>query len=90
MLLIVDDDPKFLEQTVDFLDPGRGILLALNAQQAKELAATVGAWFSVVLIDLDLPGQDGFSLISEFREHFPELPFDCHQRCPPPGRARKC
>jgi len=35
---------------------------------------TVGSGFTVVLIDLDLPGQDGFTLIREMRQRFPDLP----------------
>jgi CheY-like chemotaxis protein len=75
MLLIVDDDPTFLERAEELLHgEGRGIFFARNAEHAKELMGTVGDGFSVVLIDLDLPGQDGFSLISEMRRHFPKLP----------------
>ena len=35
---------------------------------------SVGTDFSLVMIDLDLPGQDGFSLISEMHTYFPDLP----------------
>jgi CheY-like chemotaxis protein len=70
MLLIVDDDPKFLEEAERLLNTGRGVFLARDAQHAN----SVGAAFSVVLIDLDLPGQDGFSLIREMRTAFPDLP----------------
>jgi len=65
MLLIVDDDPTFLERAEELLlGESRGIFFARNAEHAKELLGTVGDGFSVVMIDLDLPGQDGFSLIS--------------------------
>jgi len=74
MLLIVDDDPSFLEKAQQLLNSGRGVFLARNAQQAKELIGSVGQAFSVVLVDLDLPGQDGFSLIGEMRAAFPDLP----------------
>jgi CheY-like chemotaxis protein len=75
MLLIVDDDPTFLERAQELLPyEGRGIFFAGNAEHAKELMGTVGDGFSVVMIDLDLPGQDGFSLISEMRRQFPDLP----------------
>jgi CheY-like chemotaxis protein len=56
------------------LDRGRGVFFAGNAAQAKSLMGTLGAGFSVVLIDLDLPGQDGFSLIREMRSSYPDLP----------------
>ena len=56
------------------LNGGRGVFLAGDAQQAKDLMSSVGEAFSVVLVDLDLPGQDGFSLIGELRAAFPKLP----------------
>jgi len=75
MLLIVDDDPMFLERAEELLlGEGKGIFFARDAEHAKELMGAVGEGFSVVMIDLDLPGQDGFSLISEMRRHFPNLP----------------
>jgi CheY-like chemotaxis protein len=74
MLLLVDNDPKFLERAAEELVAGRGILFASSAEQAKELMRVVGAAISVVMIDLDLPGQDGFSLTREMRHHFPDLP----------------
>jgi len=75
MLLLVDDDPTFLEKAQDLLDDGaRGIFFAGNAEHAKDLMGAVGAGFTVVMVDLDLPGQDGFSLISDMRRHFPDLP----------------
>ncbi len=74
MLLIVDDDPKFLESAQALLDMGRNIFFAGNAEHAKSLMSSVGMGFSVVMIDLDLPGQDGFALIREMRQHFPDLP----------------
>jgi DNA-binding response OmpR family regulator len=74
MLLIVDHDPAFLNQAERFLNTGRGVFIARDAVQAKELIGSVGAAVSVVLVDLDLPGQDGFSLIRELCEHFPDLP----------------
>jgi CheY-like chemotaxis protein len=75
MLLIVDDDPTFLESAQELLrGEGKGIFFARNAEHAKELMGAVGDGVSVVMIDLDLPGQDGFSLISEMRRHFPDVP----------------
>jgi hypothetical protein len=34
---------------------------------------SAGASFSLVMIDLDLPGRSGFSLIREMWRHFPDL-----------------
>jgi two-component system response regulator FlrC len=74
MLLLVDDDPKFLEVAEKLLGHGGDVFLAGSAEHAKVLMSTVGGDFTLVLIDLDLPGQDGFSLIREMRLHFPDLP----------------
>src|ERR1051325_5206230 len=75
MLLIVDDDPAFLVKAQDLLDEKRhNIYFARDAQQARSLMGSVGADFTLVRIDLDLPGQDGFSLIAEMRRNFPDLP----------------
>ena len=73
MLLIVDDDPAFLEKAVGVLNSGRGIFLAGDAEQAKLLMSLMGAEFSLMLIDLELPGQDGFSFIRELHCQFPNL-----------------
>jgi CheY-like chemotaxis protein len=74
MVLLVDDDPKFLEKARELLDTGQGIFLAGSAEQAKNLLGTVGSGFTLVMVDLDLPGQDGFSLIREMRQFFPDIP----------------
>jgi CheY-like chemotaxis protein len=74
MLLLVDDDPVFLRQAGKQLNPRDGVLFARNADQAKALMSSVGARFSVLMIDLDLPGDEGPSLIREMRERFPDLP----------------
>jgi CheY-like chemotaxis protein len=74
MLLLIDDDPKFLEKARELLDTGRGVFLAGSAEQAKDLLGSIGSGFTLFMIDLDLPGQDGFSLIREMRQHFPEIP----------------
>jgi len=74
MLLLVDDDPAFLELARRRLNVGRGILFAGNANHARDLMRTVGADFSVAIVDLKLPGEDGFSLIRELHQNVPALP----------------
>jgi CheY-like chemotaxis protein len=74
MLLIVDNDPQFLQEAEQRLESPRGVFFARNAVHAKELMGSVGGVFSAVLVDLDLPGQDGFSLIREMHLSFPDLP----------------
>jgi CheY-like chemotaxis protein len=72
MILVVDDDPVFLEKAGSLLDDERRVFFAANAKQAFTLAQDLG--FSVVLVDLDMPGEDGFELIRRMRQRFPELP----------------
>jgi|SRR6185437_191916 CheY-like chemotaxis protein len=74
MMLLVDDDPGFLEAAQESLDTGRGVFFAANASQAMDLMQSVGSAFSVVMVDLDLPGTDGFQLIRELHIRYPDLP----------------
>jgi len=71
MILVVDDDDAFLEQAQEILNRTRQVFLASDADRALELARELG--FSVALIDLDLPGEDGFALIRKLRDIVPEL-----------------
>lgn len=72
MILIVDDDPLFLEKARQILNQTRQVFLASNSRLAMRLAADVG--FSVVLVDLDLGREDGLALIRQIHHNFPGLP----------------
>ena len=74
MLLVVDHDPEFLERVQRLAPTSRGVFFARNAEHARDLMRYVGADFTLVMIDLDLSGRDGFSLIREMHQKFPELP----------------
>jgi CheY-like chemotaxis protein len=74
MLLIVDDDPRFLQDAQRALHVEGGVMFARNADQALSLLGELGTEFSAALVDLSLPGTDGFSLIIEMRRRFPNLP----------------
>jgi DNA-binding NtrC family response regulator len=74
MLLVVDDDPRFLNRAQDALGRSEFVLFASNAEQTRSLIASVGEEITAVLIDLDLRGEDGFSLIGELHAAFPTLP----------------
>jgi DNA-binding response OmpR family regulator len=74
MLLIVDDDPAFLESAEEKLDHDRGVLFAKDGKHARALLETVGPNFGVMIVDLDLPDEDGFSVIREARREYPKLP----------------
>jgi CheY-like chemotaxis protein len=71
-ILVVDSDASFLGLAGTLLNKTRKVFLARDARQAFELATDLG--FSVALVDLDLKGKDGLSLIEEMRTHFPDLP----------------
>jgi CheY-like chemotaxis protein len=72
MILVVDDDVLFLERASKILNRDRQVFLATDSKLAFELAEDLG--FSVALVDLDLKGKAGLSLIQELREGFPDLP----------------
>ena len=61
-----------MELASKILNRDRQVFLAFDAQQAFQLTQHLG--FSVALVDLDMKGKDGLSLIQELRESFPELP----------------
>ena len=71
MILVVDDDPIFLEQAHRVLNRNRQVFLASDAKQAWQLAQRLG--FSVMLVDLDLRGEDGLDLIERLHAAFPEV-----------------
>ncbi|HEY7087242.1 MAG TPA: response regulator [Tepidisphaeraceae bacterium] len=73
MLLVVDDDPAFLQDADRFLDHECGMLMAGDATQAKKLLDKVGDVCAVALIDLNLPDEHGFSLIRQVHQRFPSL-----------------
>ena len=73
MLLVVDDDLEFLEQAKEMLEHERGIFLASDGKLARQLVDLLGSGLSVALVDLDLPDEDGFTLIRELRRRSPDL-----------------
>jgi DNA-binding NarL/FixJ family response regulator len=71
--MVVDDDPAFLEQARELLAADEGILLAPDAPHARALMDLLGEGLTVAMVDLDLPGEDGFTLIRDLRRRFPKL-----------------
>jgi CheY-like chemotaxis protein len=72
LILVVDDDPAFLERARKILNHQRQVFLASSSKKAFTLAQDLG--FSVVLVDLDLRGDDGLALIRRIHENLPGLP----------------
>ena len=71
MILVVDGDGAFLDQARELLNRTRRVFLVSDPDRALELARELG--FSVALVDLDLPGEDGFALIRKLHDSVPEL-----------------
>jgi len=67
-VLIVDDDAEIRETTGEYLS-GHGFEVALAADGVQLRAAFDAAVPDVVLLDLNLPGEDGLSLTRWLREH---------------------
>jgi CheY-like chemotaxis protein len=76
MILVVDDDLAFFQKAQAVLadSADSGMLFAQDAAQAMKLLGSLGDEFSVALIDLDLPGMNGFDLIDQMRKKYPRLP----------------
>ena len=72
MILVVDDDPMFLEKAQRILNRERQVFLASTPEKAFTLAQDLG--FSVVLVDLNLRGDDGVALIRRIHQNIPGLP----------------
>lgn len=74
-LLVIDDHPLFLEGVAAILRKQQFIAHVVTATDAHAgLALAEREMPDLVLLDLNLPGLDGFSAIIEFRRRFPALP----------------
>ena len=67
-LLVVDDDPQVREMLVDYLS-GQGFTVgsASDGKQMRNLMETVAP--ALVILDINMPGEDGLSLARYLREH---------------------
>jgi CheY-like chemotaxis protein len=74
MILLVDDDPVFLEEAYTLLTPQRHVLFARTAYDAFKLLEVLSGSLAAAVVDLDLPDVDGFALIRHMRTAYPSLP----------------
>jgi DNA-binding NarL/FixJ family response regulator len=84
-ILICDDHALFregLELVIGQLDPGAALVGVGDAESALERVADDG--FDLVLLDLRLPGMDGFTALARLRSEFPDVPvvlLSASERC---------
>lgn len=72
-VLIVDDNQEFAEMVAAGLGT-LGYATAIAHDGAKALRMLDKATFDVALVDIGLPGMDGFALARELRSRCPQLP----------------
>ncbi len=72
MILVVDADPAFLEEAHKALNGDHRVFLASDSKQAWRLAQRLG--FSVMLVELNLQGEDGLDLIERLHSTFSDVP----------------
>jgi DNA-binding response OmpR family regulator len=65
-VLLVDDDPSFLETASDALRKFYEVSFATSGQEAVELAAA-GYVPDIVLLDISMPGMDGYETLEKLR-----------------------
>lgn len=67
-IIVVEDNEEIGSLLSDFLEAdGYDTYLALNGEEALEIYEQEGA--KLVLLDIMLPGMDGFAVCSKIREH---------------------
>jgi DNA-binding NtrC family response regulator len=71
-ILIVDDEPIVRESLRNWLeDVGYKVVTAETGEQALELIATRD--FSVIILDIRLPGRTGITVLREVKEKKPDI-----------------
>jgi DNA-binding NtrC family response regulator len=72
-ILIVDDERIVLDSCKRVLEAdGYSVTLATSADKALE--AICAEAFSLILMDIKMPGRDGMSLMREVKEKWPDVP----------------
>jgi DNA-binding NtrC family response regulator len=72
-ILIVDDERIVLDSCKRVLEAdGYSVTLATSADKALESMSAEA--FSLILMDIKMPGRDGMSLMREVKEKWPDVP----------------
>lgn len=76
-IIIADDHPLFrvaLKNTIERLLTSPKVLEAEDFQSLQELLSNEGKQSQLILLDLHMPGSDGFSALIHTVAHYPEIP----------------
>jgi CheY-like chemotaxis protein len=72
--LVVDDDAAVLRATRRLLVRlGREVLTAASGEEALNVLSTAHATVGSVVLDLNMPGLDGWAVLGELRRLWPAL-----------------
>lgn len=72
-LLVVDDELLIRDLLYDFFT-GQGWSIAVAENGEKALQVMKNKPIDIVLTDVRMPEMDGMNLVSELRQHHPEIP----------------
>src|SRR2546423_3220500 len=87
-ILFVDDDPDWRFFVKDWLeDAGFAVTTATDATQA--LVETGGFPHDLVILDVNLGGENGFVLMNYLKLNYPEVPYLLYTGLPPAELAAK-
>jgi len=76
-IIIADDHPLFrvaLKNTIERLLPNPSVLEAEDFKSLQDLLSHDGRYSQLILLDLHMPGSDGFSALIHIVAHYPEIP----------------
>jgi two-component system, NarL family, invasion response regulator UvrY len=74
-ILIADDHPVVREGLKQIISKGTDILVAGEALNGQEVIDKLSTdQFDVVVLDLNIPGRDGFDVLREMRHTHPKVP----------------